>query len=313
MVLQRRQNGGSGGRGAQSEFHERLANGLGWFSVGLGLAELITPGVVANLIGVRDEGRTRGLLRFYGLREMAAGVGILSQPQTAEWLWGRVAGDVLDLATLGSAFTSENSDKTRVGIATAAVLAVTALDVMCATELSRTSNSAANGHKGRSKAKKVVTVNRSPEEVYGFWRDFGNLPSFMKHLESVQVTDDRQSHWKAKGPAGTTFEWDAEMVEDQPNSLIAWRSLEGAEVDNSGSVRFERGSGGRGTVVRVEIEYSPPGGAIGANVAKLFGEEPGQQIDDDLRLFKQIMETGEVVKSDASVHPGMHAAQPAAV
>lgn len=309
----KKQNGNLMKHDSERDFHQRLATGLGWFSVGLGLAEVVSPGFVANLIGIPDEGRTRGLLRFYGLREVAAGVGILSQPQPANWLWGRVAGDVLDLATLGSAMSSDDANKTRTGAAAAAVLAVTALDVLCAIELSRSSSPPAKADKGSSKATKVITVNRTPEEVYRFWRDFGNLPTFMKHLESVQVSDDKRSHWKAKGPAGTTFEWDAEIVEDQPDALIAWRSLEGSEIDNSGSIQFQRASGGRGTVLRVDLRYSPPGGAIGANVAKLFGEEPGQQIDDDLRLFKQIMETGEVVKSDASIHSGMHPAQPAAV
>ncbi|MGI9075193.1 MAG: SRPBCC family protein [Bryobacteraceae bacterium] len=132
----------------------------------------------------------------------------------------------------------------------------------------------------------------------------------MKHLESVQVTGENRSHWKATGPGGKTVEWDAEIVDDQPNARIVWRSLEGSDIDNSGSVQFERAPGGRGTLVRVELQYSPPGGVISATLAKLFGEEPGQQVDDDLRAFKQVLETGEVAKSDASIHRGMHAAQP---
>ena len=158
--------------------------------------------------------------------------------------------------------------------------------------------------------KKAITVNRPPEEVYRFWHDFRNLPRFMKHLEDVRVTGNRRSHWKAKAPAGTTVEWDAEVVDDRPNELIAWRSLEGADVDNWGSVRFAPAPGGRGTEVRVELDYAPPGGALGATVAKLFGEEPEQQMQDDLRRFKQVLETGEVVYSEATVHGRPHPARP---
>ncbi len=147
---------------------------------------------------------------------------------------------------------------------------------------------------------KVITVNRPPDEVYGFWQNFENFPRFMSHLESVQTNGNGRSHWKATGPAGTTVEWDAEVVDDVPNHLIAWRSLEGADVPNSGSVRFTPAPRGFGTEVTVELEFRLPAGALGAAVSKLFGEEPGQQLRDDLRRFKQVIETGEVVRSDGS-------------
>lgn len=143
------------------------------------------------------------------------------------------------------------------------------------------------------KVEKNITINRSPEELYRFWRNFENLPSFMNHLESVRTTGENRSHWVAKAPAGSTVEWDAEIYNEKENELIAWRSLEGADVDNAGSVRFEPATGGRGTTVRVTLKYDPPGGALGALFAKLFGEEPSQQIEEDLRRFKQVMEAGE--------------------
>lgn len=148
------------------------------------------------------------------------------------------------------------------------------------------------------KVEKSVTVNRSPEELYRFWRNFENLPQFMNHLESVKDTGNGRSHWVAKAPAGKTVEWDAEVYNEKENELIAWRSLEGADVDNAGSVRFEPATGGRGTVVRVTLKYDPPGGALGALVAKLFGEEPSQQIEEDLRRFKQVMEAGEAATTE---------------
>jgi uncharacterized membrane protein len=139
-----------------------------------------------------------------------------------------------------------------------------------------------------------VTINRPADDLYHFWRQFENLPRFMKHLQSVSAGGERRSHWVATGPAGSTVEWDAEIVEDLPEQLISWRSLPGAQVDSAGSVRFETAPGGRGTIVRVSFDYSPPAGALGAAVARLFGEEPGQQVEGDLRRFKNIMEAGEI-------------------
>jgi uncharacterized membrane protein len=142
----------------------------------------------------------------------------------------------------------------------------------------------------------ALTIERTPWDLYEFWRNFTNLPQFMEHLESVTVIDDKRSHWVAKAPsiAGGKVEWDAEIINDEPNALIAWRSLENANVDNAGSVRFVPGPEGRGTEVRVVIDYIPPGGRFGSWVAKLFGEEPSQQIREDLRRFKRLMETGEI-------------------
>jgi uncharacterized membrane protein len=149
-------------------------------------------------------------------------------------------------------------------------------------------------------ARTAITINAPAEDLYARWRDFEGLPTFMYHLESVKTTGDGRSHWVAKAPAGATVEWDAEVTEDVPGRRIAWRSIEGASVENSGSVRFEPAPGGHGTEVYVEIEYTPPAGALGALVAKVFGEEPNQQIGDDLRRFKQIVETGEIARSDGA-------------
>jgi uncharacterized membrane protein len=159
------------------------------------------------------------------------------------------------------------------------------------------------------KVEKSVTIHKEPEALYGFWRNFSNLPRFMKHLESVTETSDGRSHWVAKAPAGMTVEWDAEIINEEENELIAWRSLEGASVPNAGSVRFERAPGNRGSVVRVSLSYEPPGGVLGSKVAKLFGEEPEQQIEEDLRRFKQLMEAGEIASTD--VQPSGRAASQA--
>ena len=156
----------------------------------------------------------------------------------------------------------------------------------------------------------AITVNRPREEVYRYWHDLENLPTFMAHVRQVTVQPNGRSRWVARGPAGVSIEWEAEIVADQPNENLAWRSCEGADVPNQGSVRFLDAPGGRGTEVRVELRYDPPTGALGAAVAKLFGAEPGQEIAGDLRCFKQVIETGEVLHSDASVHRGRHPGRP---
>jgi uncharacterized membrane protein len=282
---------------------EQLARGLGWFSIGLGLAEVLAPRAIAKVSGVRGSKGNTGLIQLLGLREIAHGVAIFAGGRRpAGALWARVVGDAIDLACLGGALASPDSNKMGVLFATTNVLAVTALDVLCAQQLSAEGDGEGGKkvERGAIPVNKSIVVNAEPEELYQFWHDFEKLPRFMRHLESVKVEGER-SHWVAKGPAGSTVEWDAIVTEDRPNELIAWRSLEGSEVTNAGSVRFERAPGGRGTVVHVEIDYSPPGGAVGALVAKLFGEEPDGQLQTDLRRFKQVIETGEVVISDATV------------
>jgi uncharacterized membrane protein len=278
---------------------EELGRGLGWFSIGLGLAEVAAPRGIAKIVGVRGDSGNRLLIRLLGLREIAHGVAILSRNgRSAATVWSRVVGDAIDLACLGAAFASPDTSKGRLAFATANVLTVTALDVICSQQLSLANP--AGGEEASNRVNKSIVINSSPEELYQYWRNFENLPSFMHHLESVTVTGEGRSHWVATAPAGTTVEWDAEITEDRPNELIAWRSLEGADVYNRGSVRFERAPGGRGTVVRVEIDYDPPGGRLGVAVAKLFGEEPELQVHSDLRRFKQVIETGEVVLSEGT-------------
>ena len=278
-------------QGLPSTNAKRLAKGLGWFSVGLGLTELLAPNAIAKVSGVSS--KHTGLIRLYGLRELASGIGIFAQEKPTTAVWSRVAGDAIDLASLGAAFTSPDAKRGRIAFATASVLAVTALDLICARQLT-------NGRQGVH-AKASCIVNGSSEQVYEYWRNFENLPRFMKHLEAVTDLGEGRSHWIAKGPAGTQVEWDATIIADVPGKVITWRSLEGSDVDHAGAVRFEEAAGGRGTIIKVNIEYKPLGGVLGASIAKLFGEEPEQQLDDDLRRFKQVLEVGEVVLSDATL------------
>ena len=292
---------------------EGLANFLGLFSIGLGLAQVTLPGVISRICGIdHTDDRNRTVMRLLGMREISHGVAILSNQQPEKAVWSRVAGDALDIALLGKALSNPNNDRAATLFATANVLAVTALDVMCAKTLSRQPKTIANegAEHGIIRTKKSITIQKPVEEVYAFWRNFDNLPRFMRHLESVTVLDSRHSHWVAKAPAGASVEWDAEVTEDRPNELISWRSLEGAEVYNAGTVRFQSAPGNRGTELRVELEYDPPFGKLGAKVASLFREEPGQQVMDDIRHLKQVLETGEILFSDATKRRGMHPAQP---
>jgi len=276
---------------------ERVARGLGWFSIGLGLAELLTPSLVARLCGGRA--RHTGLIRLYGLREIASGLMIFSGGRKPiQGVWSRVAGDAMDLATLAASAVSPRTNKAGVLFAASNVLAVGAVDLMCAQELSREAGQMTPD--GAVRVKRTITIRRSAEEVYGFWRNFENLPQFMYHLESIRVFGPTLSHWVAKGPGGKRVEWDSEVTEDRPNELIAWRTLPGSDIESSGTVEFHKSPGGRGTIVRVELEYRPPAGMAGRVAAALINRAPEQQVSDDLRRLKQVLETGEVVRSDAT-------------
>jgi uncharacterized membrane protein len=145
---------------------------------------------------------------------------------------------------------------------------------------------------------RTISVQRTRDDVYAYWRDFENLPAFMEHLISVRVnretTGREQSHWEAKAPLGQTIEWDAEIVDEQPGRRIAWRSLPGSQVDTYGFVEFEDTPYKGGTIIKVHMVYHPPAGSLGAAAAKILGEEPSLQVQDDLRHLKQYLETGEV-------------------
>ena len=141
---------------------------------------------------------------------------------------------------------------------------------------------------------KTVTINKSPSEIYQFWRNFENLPQFMTHLESVKRIDNVRSHWTAKAPLGTTVEWTAEITSDRENERIGWKSVENSDIPNSGVVEFSP-TVNRGTEVKVMLTYEPPAGKIAAMIAKIFGEEPSQQVEEDLRRLKQLLETGTII------------------
>jgi uncharacterized membrane protein len=144
------------------------------------------------------------------------------------------------------------------------------------------------------KVERAITINHPVSEVYAFWRDLENLPSFMKHLDSVTVQDEQHSHWVVRRAENELAEWDAEIIEDRRDEIISWRSLPDAEIQNAGSVCFSEATGGRGTMLKVSLKYSPPGGKFGATIAKLFGANADKMIAEDLFRLKALLETGEM-------------------
>lgn len=156
------------------------------------------------------------------------------------------------------------------------------------------------GHKGvraqhGRKVQWTVHINRAPQELYDFWRDLSNLPNVMRHLESVTPIDAKRSRWVARGPMDRKLEWNAEIINDQPGEVIAWQSLPDSQVDTAGSVHFNKPAFGEGTAVTVSLKYDPPGGSFVAKLAHLVGQGLEQEIEEDLRVFKQLMEAGEIV------------------
>jgi hypothetical protein len=239
-----------------------LAAGLGWFSVGLGLAQLAMPDRVARVAGIEPTEDNIRLMRTFGMRELTSGVGILTQPVPDKWLWSRVMGDVIDLAMLGVALGNEKNDRGRTLGATLAVLGVTGLDILAAREL---------GHKrdvmevddvqiGARTIFRILTVKAHPANVENDWNEF---------VDTMGGDEARQA-----------------------------------------TVTFAAAPGGRGTEIRAELTYTPKAGKIGSAVQKMAHKSPGQMLGQDLKRFKMMVETGEVVKSDASIHKHMHPAQP---
>jgi len=177
-------------------------------------------------------------------------------------------------------------------------MGVTTLDVLCARELSRKAGVMTDD--GAIRVTRSISIQRSASDIYSYWREVENLPRFMCHLQEVRRKDAATSHWVTSGPGGARVEWDAKITADHPGELLAWRSCPGADIENAGTVRFVPRPGGRGTIVRVDLEYRPPGGVAGAALAVVRNESPQQQLYDDLHRLKQILETGEVLRSDAS-------------
>jgi uncharacterized membrane protein len=276
-----------------------LIRGLGWLGVAVGVTELAIPRLLARVIGVDRAGPGPAILRAMGVREIASSVAVLARPDHPAPRWARVVGDAIDLGLLGLALTTPGSGKRRLGLALGVVAGVTALDVIAARR---------RGH-ARHPLPVIasVTINKPPMAVYEFYRRLDQLPRFMNYLVSVEPHADRRSTWTARLPVGGTVRWEAEIVEDRPGQVVSWRSVEGSRIQTRGRVTFNRAPGRDMTEVRVEMQLGVLGRGPSLALARLFARP---QVKGDLRRLKQVMETGEVLRSDASVRRLPHPAQP---
>ena len=250
------------GSAALKQNADSLASGLGWFSVGLGLAQIAMPDRVARIAGIEPTPNNIRMMRTFGMRELTSGVGILTQPVPDKWLWSRVVGDVLDLAMLGVALGKEENDRSRTLGATLAVLGVTGLDILAAREISKKREVAEidDVSIGEKTLFRIVTVKAHPANVEKDWNEYV--------------------------------------------------SSQGSDETRSATVTFAAAPGARGTEIRAELTWTPKAGKIGETVQRMRHKSPGQMLGRDLKHFKMLCETGDITKSDASVHKHMHPAQP---
>lgn len=294
-------------------------------SVALGFGLTTWPAQLGRWAGTGEGSGTRLALRASGVRKMVTGTGLVASRNPAPWWRARVVGDAMDITVLALAWHRRRDQRGRLGAMITGLAAVTSVDLWAAR---RASTRWAELGRGVAAAEKVVdvtahnvdtphirgivpddegqvstsiTVRQSTMEAYQAWRRLDRLPEFMTHLESVVEGPNGTSHWVASAPAGQQISWDAQIIDDQPGERLEWRSLPGSEVSNHGRVTFREAPAGLGTEVTVSLEFQPPVvGRAGAFVARLFGEHPQQQVGDDLRRFKQMLETGEVLRSDGS-------------
>jgi uncharacterized membrane protein len=272
---------------------QQLVQGLAWFSVTLGVTALLAPRSLGALTGL---GPRSSLVRLVGARELAAGIGLLGSRDAAPWLWSRVAGDAMDILTLGAAaLKPAGSGRVRSLVSLALVAGVTAADVSAS--LRYTSKS--RGQQSRRLSaedylERSTVINKSPQECYDYWRDLRNVPRFMQTIEGVAVIDEKNSHWTAKLPGGHRIEWDSRITDDVPGKRIAWHSVHSAPLAHAGVVDFEAAPGNRGTIVRVVLHYRPPAVPAAIYAARALRGAPSYEIKEDLRRFKQILETGEI-------------------
>jgi uncharacterized membrane protein len=277
-----------------------LSRAVGWTSVGMGIAELLVPRAVSSIAGLEPTTGASLGVRTKGFGDLALGLGILLRPRRPMPMWARVATDAIGLGLLAWAVRGDKSHRAR-GIASlVASVSTLALDAYATQKVTAAQETAA------SPVMFSVTINKPPAEVYAFFRRLENLPLFMDYLESVEQKGTR-SHWIAKMPVGGTVSWDAELVTDLPGERLAWQTVAGSTFAHRGNVTFASRPGGTGTEVRVEMEVELPGVDGSATLAKLLTKP---QIKGDLRRLKQVLETGEVLFSDASSHRGPHPAQP---
>jgi uncharacterized membrane protein len=242
---------------------------------------------MSELTGLGDR---YGLIRTVGVRELASGVGLLTQRRKSPWLWSRVVGDAMDLAVLASAHAGTERGRSRAIGAAAVVAAIAAADVAASLSQSRRAARAAPD----IYLDRTIIVNKTPRECYDYWRDLRNIAKFTHRLEEVTPLDERRSQWIMRVRGGARLEWIVEITEDKPGERLRWKTAEDAPFKLAGAVNFETAPGGRGTFVTLGMHYHTPGGSIAAALARLLGPDPFGEVRENLRRFKQLLETGEI-------------------
>jgi uncharacterized membrane protein len=277
----------SPGRSNGSRQPQQLARALGWVSLGIGFSELLLPRRLGNAIGVNAP---PGLLRALGLREIASGVSILARQRPGPGaLQMRVAGDAIDLGLLAAAWLAPRSERARLASATAAVVGVTALDVLASRRLS-----AAPGAVNPLELRASVAIQRSPAELYAFWRDLRNLPRVLSHVQAVEVRESGQCHLRGRGALGEALQWDVQIGADVPTEYFAWQTVPGSTLNASGRIAFEALGTDRGTRLSVMLKFEPTAATLIKPLARMLGDVPSQRLKSELRHFKQWIETGEI-------------------
>jgi uncharacterized membrane protein len=291
-----------------------LARELGLFSVGLGITQLTAPDKVAKWIGIWRRRSIAAGMRLLGARELSSGLALLFRPY-AGWLWGRFAGDLIDLFLIRRSFEARRTNRRRLAAALFGVAQVGIVDLIAASLASRRSANRLSDapSAGQPDITASITINKPPDEVYQFWRELRNIPRFMPRIVEVTELDGQRSHWVARGPKGSV-EWDGEITDDRPYEQLSWRANIPARLakglggfERRGCVHFTPSPDGRGTEVRFEIwgPFRKPN-----RLFKWAAKVPTEMFKLDLMRLKQLLEVGEVVHSDASIHRGLHPARP---
>lgn len=289
-----------------------LSRALGWASLGLGIAQLAAPQRLADLAGLADGSRTRAIVRLLGLREAATGAGILAGANPVPWMWGRVGGDAIDLALIASAIDTRGTNRTRLAGAAAITAGMTAIDAICSARLTMAPAPRPAPPAEAVRVATAITVQAPSRRVYEALANAQTLPRFVESFAEIDVQDQRLTRWTVTLPGGMPLHWDVELTEEAPGERIAWRTREGSAFPASGQIDLRPSPANQGTEVRFTAAFDPPGGELGAKIGDLFTGAIGTKIHNDLRRFKQLIDLGEIVQSDASVAGGPHPARPSA-
>lgn len=285
--MQQKQSSMESRRPSLSTPQSSISAPFGWFSIALGITQVLAPRWIAQRSGLPAQ--RRSAIRLVGLRELATGAFILSRPSSSAGPWARVAGDLINLALLRRRYGGTRANN-RIQRSRLVVSAVTAADLACALSLAASRRGGATAPR---RERESIVIDKPADEIYRFWRSLEKLPTIMNYLDSITVIDEKRSRWVAKPLGGLHVEWTSEIIADEPNRSISWRSTGDSEISTEGRILFEPLNHERGTRVTLEISLNPLPGvrSLSAPFSKLAAHVAVRR---DLRRLKQFMETGEI-------------------